>query len=159
PDSTNLTVKKPRSNLPETAYNPVSDSLGRRRITQKTARFPAPDSRIIPKTQFRVRYLHILPMNSHYYCKNAHSPVGFPANGARRDGRYNRAFQASRAHHESHSDPRHAVPAEQFADRLREDGARGRRRSGRRSRHHQGRGGAPERVDREGAAYARSHRS
>ncbi|SIT51312.1 hypothetical protein BN2476_1150026 [Paraburkholderia piptadeniae] len=72
--------------------------MKRQLLTQKTVRSPTLTTRIIAKTQFRVPYLSIPSMNSHYYCKNGHSPLGFPANGTSRDGRYNRAFHASRRH-------------------------------------------------------------
>lgn len=50
-------------------------------FTQKKVRFPTPITCIIAKTQFCVANRFIPSMNSHYYCKNAHAPLGFLANG------------------------------------------------------------------------------
>jgi hypothetical protein len=68
-------------------------------------------------------------------------------------------FAAATVIHESHFDPRHAVPAELFAARLRGDGTRRRRRSGRRSRDHPGEVKRQNVIGRKGFPDARSHRS
>ena len=72
PDDTCLMVKEQRSFL----FHRTNCFF-----TQKTVRFPTPITCIIAKTQFCVARLSIRSMNSHYYCKNAHAPVGFLADG------------------------------------------------------------------------------
>ena len=117
---------------------------------------------IIPKTEFRDDNRLKTLMNFHSCCKNGQRKARCDgASAARRGwtrGRYNQRFSSGALIHESHLDPRHAVPAEQLAARLRGNRARGRRRPGRRSRHHPGRNLEAERERRKSFPDARAHR-